>query len=109
MAFQCDLQQIEWGTILSPHANDPNSMAATFHEIFESILNVNAPLRKKRIRPDSAPWITQEIKKLMKERDSAKRDAIKSPDLWQAYKTFRNKVTKTIRDALQAYYLEMID
>eukprot|EP00794_Sanderia_malayensis_P003897 gene3897-4441_t len=35
-------------------------MAATFQEIFESILNFNAPLRKKRIRPDPAPWITPE-------------------------------------------------
>ena len=45
----------------------------------------------------------------MKERDQAKKDAINSPDLWQAYKTLRNKVTKTIRDALQSYYLGIID
>ena len=45
----------------------------------------------------------------MKERDQAKKDAINSPDLWQAYKTLRNKVTKAIRDALQSYYLGIID
>ena len=66
-------------------------------------------MRKKRIRPDPAPWITPEIRKLMKERDRAKKDAIKSPDLWQAYKTLLNKVTRTIRDALQAYYLDRMD
>ena len=109
VSFQYDLQQIDWETILNPHANDPNSMAATFQEIFESILHIHAPLRKKRIRPDPAPWITPEIRKLMKERDRAKKDAIKSSDLWQAHKTLRNKVTKTIRDALQAYYLDIID
>ena len=100
---------IEWDTILSPLSNDPNSMAATFQEIFESILNIHAPLRKKRIRPDSAPWLTPEIRKLMKVRDQAKKDAINSPDLWQAYKTLRYKVTKAIRDALQLYYLGIID
>ena len=70
IAFQY-LQQIEWETILSPIANDPNSMAATFQEIFESILNIHAPLRKKRIRPGPAPWLTPETRKLMKERDQA--------------------------------------
>ena len=35
VAFQYDLQQIEWENILSPLANDPNRMAATFQEIFE--------------------------------------------------------------------------
>ena len=104
IAFQYNLQQIEWETILSPLANDQNSMAGTFQEIFESILNIHAPLRKKRIRPDPAPWLTPEIRKLMKERDQAKKDAINSPDLWQAYKTLRNIVAKAIRDALQSYY-----
>eukprot|EP00794_Sanderia_malayensis_P003915 gene3915-4457_t len=84
-------------------------MAATFQEIFESILNFHAPLRKKRIRPDPAPWITPEVRKLMKERDRAKKDAMNSLDLWQSYRTLRNKVTKAIRDALQSYYLGLID
>ena len=35
VAFQYDLQQIEWETILSPLANYPNSMAVTIQEIFE--------------------------------------------------------------------------
>ena len=59
--------------------------------------------------PDPAPWITPKIRKLIKERDRAKRDAINSPDLWLVYKTHRNKVTKAIRDALQSYYLGLID
>ena len=109
VAFQYDLHQIEWETILSPLANDPNGIAATFQEIFESILNIHAPLRKKRIRPDPAPWLTPEVRKLMKERDQAKKVAINSLDLWQAYKILRNKVTKAIRDALQSYYLDIID
>ena len=45
----------------------------------------------------------------MKERDQAKKDAINSSDLWQAYKTLRNKVTKAIRNALQSHHLGIID
>ena len=72
IAFQYDLQQIEWETILSPLTNDPNSMAGTFQEIFESILNIHEPLRKKRIRPDPAPWITPQIRKLTKKREKTR-------------------------------------
>ena len=61
------------------------------------------------MRSDTAPWITLEIRKLMKDRDKARKDAIKPPDMWQVYKILRNKATKTIRDALQAYYLDIID
>ena len=84
-------------------------MTATFQEIFESILNFHASLRTKQIHADPTPWITPEIRKLMKERDKSKSDAISCPDLWQAYKTLRNKVTKAIPDALQSYYLDIID
>ena len=77
-------------------------MAATIREIFESILNIHVPLSEKRIRPDHAPWITPQIRKLMKERDQTKKDAMNSLDLWQAYKMLRNKMTKAIRDALPA-------
>ena len=34
----------------------------------------------------------------MKERDIAKKDAIKYSDLWQAYKTLYNKVIKKMID-----------
>ena len=37
--FRHDLNQIEWETILGPYSSDPVSMAATFQEIFESILD----------------------------------------------------------------------
>ena len=84
-------------------------MAVTFQEILESILNSHAPLRKRRIRSDPAPWISREIRKLMKDRDRARKDAIESPYLWQAYKILRNKVPKTIRDDVQAYYLDITD
>ena len=41
---QYDLQQIDWETILTPFASDPSAMADTFQEIFESLLNVHAPI-----------------------------------------------------------------
>ena len=53
--FLNDLQQIDWTTILDPLSNDPSGMANTFQEIFESILNVHAPIKRRRVRSEFAP------------------------------------------------------
>ena len=45
--FRQDLNQIEWETILGPYSSDPVNMAAMSQGIFESILDVHAPVRKK--------------------------------------------------------------
>ena len=44
--FRNSLWQIDWETILSSDANNPDSMATTFQEIFESVLDIYAPLKK---------------------------------------------------------------
>ena len=44
--FCHDLQQIGWETILSSYADNPDNMAATFQVIFESVLDIHAPLKK---------------------------------------------------------------
>ena len=48
MLFRNDLEQVHWESILRQFDNDPVSMAATFQETFESILNLHAPVKKKR-------------------------------------------------------------
>ena len=99
-----DLQQIDWETILSSYADNPDNMAATFQEIFESVLNIHAPLKKRKVGNISAPWITPEIRRLMKERDATKKSTRTSPEKWQKYQYLRNKVTKKIRNAIHIYY-----
>ena len=44
--FRNDMQQIDWETILSPYADNRNNMAIIFQEIFESVLDIHAPLKK---------------------------------------------------------------
>ena len=59
--FINDLRQIDWSAILSPLAENPNLMASTFQEIFESILDIHAPLKKRRVRSENVPWLNQSI------------------------------------------------
>ena len=75
--FQHDLQQIDWETILTPFANDPSAMAGTFQEIFESLLNIHAPIKKRRVRSEFAPWLTPNIRKSMETRDRLKKNSDK--------------------------------
>ena len=106
--FQYDRQQIDWETILTPFANDPSAMAGTFQTICESLLNIHAPIKKRRVRSEFAPWLTPSLRKSMETRDSLKKIATKSPEMWSTYTKQRNKVTKEIRYSVQDYYKGLI-
>ena len=107
--FRQDLNQIEWETVLGPYSRDPVNMAATFQGIFESILDVYAPVQKKRIRNHFTPWLTASLKSWMTKRDILKREVEKSHENWPAYRKLCNQITKEIRDAIRDYYQQLID
>ena len=83
-------------------------MTASFHEIFESLLNLHAPLRKRKVRSEYAPWINPSIKELMRKRDQTKRLATNDIALWPKYKKLRNLVTSRIREAIKDYFSQKI-
>ena len=47
--FIKDLQRINWVSILEPMSDSPNEMASVFIDIFEKLLKVHAPLKKRRL------------------------------------------------------------
>ena len=68
-------------------------------EIMET-LNMHAPIRHKRVKGNSVPWITPEIKCMMRNRDYHKKYAIKH-DLrlhWEKFQLLHNKVNTEIRN-----------
>ena len=70
---------------------------------------MHAPLKRRKITSHHAPWITVEIKNLMKERDLAKKRSEKDASYWSDYKKLRNKVTSELRARVQEYYYNLID
>ena len=106
--FLADLRQIDWISILDPLNNDPDKMASTFHEIFQSLLEIHAPLKKKMVRNYYVPWITSNIRKDIERRDKHKRLSSKNTSYWQDYKTLRNKVTNDIRLSVKQHYKDLI-
>ena len=107
--FRNEIQQVECETILRPYCDNTMDMAAMLQEIFESILDIYAPLRRKRVRSDFAPWLTLSLKRSILERDKLKVQAENSPEIWSAYKRKRNQVTKRIRISIRDYYNGLIE
>ena len=63
------------------------------------IINVHAPLKKKRVKNDTMPpWLTSTIRQEMKVRDM-----LKSNNKYDEYKKQRNKVKSLICTAKKEY------
>ena len=89
-----DISQVPWNIVCQ--FDDPNVCWQAWKSLFLEILDRHAPVRCKRIRGNSrsVPWISSNVKKLMRNRDFHKKQAIKhaSSAHWNIYKTERNKV-----------------
>eukprot|EP00794_Sanderia_malayensis_P004431 gene4431-5023_t len=110
-AFLRHLRNMDWDLASPTTWDDPNFKANKFFDLFNSILDVHAPLiiRKSIARHAPSPWITPRIKDLIRERDHAKRKAEKDHSIWPKYKRLRNKVTGELRMAVENYYRNSID
>ena len=83
----------DWLKILAPFfpcfeaESDPNKAWDLWKQIFTCIADSNAPLKKKRVRGISAPWITPELKHMF-QRDRFEKVASRSPSDtdWTYYK-----------------------
>ena len=66
----------------------------------------HAPFRRKKVRNTKSPWLTPDLKKLMFERDKAKKLAsrVESGKTWMRFKALRNKVNTAIKKAKVLYY-----
>ena len=70
--FQEDLKQIDWKTIIDTFTDYPSGMASTFQEVFNSVLNAHAPIKKRRVKTEFPPWLTPNMRKAMESRDRLK-------------------------------------
>ena len=70
-----DLSQMPWENVVQ--YENPNSCWQLWKSFYLQILDRHAPFRCMRIRGNSLPWITPNIKNLMKVRDFHKKKAVK--------------------------------
>ena len=107
--FKFDLSNVDWH--LTYTANDPNISYDNFILIFQSLFDKHFPLTKKLIKhkPNDLPYITPEIKQMIKEKNRLQRLAAKWPLTYRnQYKYLRNQVTKQISIAKFEYYKDKL-
>ena len=90
-----------WGEVLN--ATCTQDKADAFYLSVNSAIETHFPTKMVKIHSSDKPWITPEIKNLIKKRQVA--FAEKKTHLWRA---LRNKVTYTIRQAKKSFYKDRL-
>ena len=108
-SFRNSIDYLSWD-IMNIY-DDPNVKLSIWEQLFTPIMNHFFPVRRKRIRKNTHPWINRDILSLMRVRDQARRRAwkTKSEDDFSAYKRLRDRVTSSLRKAKLDYFQRELD
>jgi hypothetical protein len=83
--------------------DDIDDKLNAFNLILNNILDLHAPIKRVKVRSRQNPFITEEIRCLMKTRDHWRKLARQTNDTlaWAAYRNFKKEVRREIRLAEQ--------
>ena len=107
--FINDFGMTYW-SFLSYNNYDTNRKCDIFYDTVSSCVNKyihRRKLSKKEVSFSSKPWITNDIRKMMKIRDKLYRHLIKKgheDSVSSLFKKFRNRIVKDIRESKKSYY-----
>ena len=109
--FIKDMERAPWGNILAVDDNDIDNKVTIYENIHIEIIDKHAPFRTFRVTRPATPWFTEDIKKLMDDRDKYKNkfNKDKKQETEEIYKTLRNNVTQAIRLAKIKTFNEKIN
>ena len=95
--FMSDLESIKWWEVYQ--CDHVETAVDLFTNNFVSLLDRHIPLKVIQTRTKYVPWLSDQTKQLMDERDLAHSLAASSnrQDDWTTYKKMRNKVTTKLR------------
>lgn len=85
--------------------NNINDKVNLFSSLIINLFDIHAPLRTVRITKKKSPWLTDNIKLMIKLRNRAllRHKKSKNPVHWDYYKTLRNFVKTAINNEKKAY------
>ncbi len=94
LKFREEVSGLCWSDVLME--TNPNSALMKFNNVFMKVVEKHAPMKKFTVRSISTPWLDNELKEYMIERNQAKLTANRSnfKSDWQVYCKLRNFVTK---------------
>ena len=87
---------------------DVNDLWHLWAKLYNDVLDVHAPLNKKRVRGDQLPWITPELQREISLRNRLFKLHKRKPteNSWEYYRKQRNKVTSLQRKGLRSFCVE---
>jgi hypothetical protein len=102
-AFARNIAEVPWS--VTEYFDDVDGKLNAFHLLFDPILEQHAPIKRVRLRTRPNPFVTDEIKLLMKTRDNRRRHANKTndPDAWSSYRNLKREVKQRLRKAEREY------
>ena len=85
--------------------DDVNAKLNILNYAIQSTLDVHAPIKTIKIRNRPCPFITQDLRNLMKERDRLHQRFLCTRDIidWDNYKSYRNNVKRDLKKAENEY------
>lgn len=102
--LKSDISNVDWNSIYVSESMDEK--VDIFNEKLSAIYDKHVPLRQISNKRDPCPWITGNIKSLMKERDLLYKQYVKTKNqnIWETYKVLRNRIKRIIRDSRNDYF-----
>lgn len=94
--FLNDLYNLPWFDII--YENNIDNKIALFNEFIITMFNIHAPIKNVRVTKPRAPWLTSNLKLILKERDRA----------LQKYKHTKTDIDKTRYKNLRNYSVSMV-
>ena len=95
--FKEAIQSVSWLDVYL--SENVNKAVELMSNKITSILDTMAPIRTVQVRTNYAPWLSQETKELMSERDTLQSRAAKSKSAedWKKYKVLRNRINSRLK------------
>ena len=92
-------------------ARDANEMWTLWKAFFLDILNKHAPIINIKVKGNRIPYITSELKSMIRQRDYLRAKASKAGSciLRQAYNQMRTKVNQKLHLLRKHYYVNKIE
>ena len=103
-AFFIDLHRAPFTEVLN--CTDPNKALETWYNVYLTVVNRHAPLKRKRVKhPKLPPWLDKDTTETMAERDKLKREKC-----FPEYKKLTNKVKENrVTKAKNEYFQKLIE
>ena len=103
------VRQVSWYELYM--CDSPSKAVDILTKELNIILDKLAPVRTIQVRTKYASWLSDESKKLLKDRNEAQKRAVESkdPDDWRAFKNLRNTTTARLRAEKREWERQKLD